>query len=90
VLRRWFQIFRLWVVVSLVPSMTLAQSQAAGDRFADPAAMGRIRIPVQVVTENGAESKWVLVEVAGESVPEPRTLILALMGSLFLLRRKRK
>ena len=38
-----------------------------------PTAGGLTRVPVQVVSHNGGESKWLMVDVAAESIPEPES-----------------
>jgi hypothetical protein len=80
-LRTIFTILPIWLVLFL-PSRTAAETTAATDG-------GLTRVPVQVVTREGVETKWVMIEVAGESVPEPGSLVLLLMSGLLLMRRRR-
>jgi hypothetical protein len=49
---------------------------------------GQLKVPVEVVSK-GSESQWVYVQVAPQAVPEPSSLTLLALGSLFLLRRQR-
>lgn len=52
-------------------------------------ATGLKRLPVEVVSADGQPSEWVLVEVAGEKIPEPEAAVLVLLAGLLMLRRKR-
>jgi hypothetical protein len=52
-------------------------------------AAGLTRLPVEVVSADGEPSEWVLVEVAGEKIPEPEAVVLVLMAGLLMLRRRR-
>ena len=55
---------------------------------AEAPAEGRVKVPVEVVVQ-GSAAEWVLIEVEPQSIPEPGTAALCLLGGLWLLRRKR-
>ncbi|HSP44060.1 MAG TPA: PEP-CTERM sorting domain-containing protein [Luteolibacter sp.] len=80
-MRTIFTIIPIWLTLCL-PSRTAAETPAA------PGG-GLTRVPVQVVTQEGVETKWVMIDVAGESIPEPGSLVLLVMSGLLLMRRRR-
>ena len=74
----------------LVAASVVSLSPRVGASPAAPESAGVvIRVPVEVVSGAERTTRWVEVEVSGQAVPEPESLLLLLMAGLTLLRRRR-
>jgi len=75
------------VFVFLAPLTAVAGPEAVGANHVS--GSGMMRVPVEVVTHESGEHRWVMIDVAAESIPEPESVVLVLLAGLLLWSRRR-